>query len=141
MIFLILLFSFLARATSKMADSKRAKSKAAATASDATGASKWQKALDPTAEWEKTELHEVVYWLRQVLGVLCGVVWGVIPLTGYVGNLAFLGLSGLALFVFFAKYHRTVDPEWYWPLTQEGYLNSYAIFLVTWIIAYNAVHF
>ena len=42
----------------------------------------------------------------------------------------FLGLSGLALFVFFAKYHRTVDPEWYWPLTQEGYLNSYAIFLV-----------
>jgi hypothetical protein len=53
MIFLILLFSFLARATSKMADSKRAKSKAAATASDATGASKWQKALDPTAEWEK----------------------------------------------------------------------------------------
>ncbi len=77
----------------------------------------------------------------------------------------FLGLSGLALFVFFAKYHRTVDPEWYWPLTQEGYLNSYAIFLVrrlfpllraaldqhrnqptplhqvTWIIAYNAVHF
>jgi hypothetical protein len=78
----------------------------------------------------------------------------------------FLGLSGLALFVFFAKYQRTVDPEWYWPLTQEGYLNSYAIFLVrqrlqgpsfqlvhklltwlttgclqvTWIIAYNAAH-
>ena len=37
----------------------------------------------------QTELHEVVYWLRQVLGVLCGVVWGVIPLTGYVGNLAY----------------------------------------------------
>jgi hypothetical protein len=104
-----------------MADSKRAKSKAAATAGDATGASKWQKALDPTAEWEKvrpcfraslreyvclpalsrrlqTELHEVVYWLRQVLGVLCGVVWGVIPLTGYVGNLAYAPTDPRAFF-------------------------------------------
>jgi len=33
-----------------------------------------------------------------------------------------------------------VEPEWYWPLTQEGYLNAYAIFLITWIIAYNGVH-
>ena len=38
----------------------------------------------------------MVYWLRQVLGVLCGVVWGVIPLTGYVGNLAYANRSELS---------------------------------------------
>jgi hypothetical protein len=41
-----------------------------------------------------------------------------------------LTLNGLLLFIFFAKYQRNVEPEWYWPLTQEGYLNAYAIFLV-----------
>lgn len=46
----------------------------------------------------QTELHEVVYWLRQVLGVLCGVVWGVIPLTGYVGNLAYAPADPRAFF-------------------------------------------
>jgi hypothetical protein len=100
-------------------------------------ASKWHRALDPTTQWDKAELHEVVYWVRQVLAVVCGLLWGFIPLTGYVGNLTYLGLSGLALFVFFAKYHRTVDPEWYWPLTQEGYLPAYALFLVVWIVAFN----
>jgi len=102
--------------------------------------SAWQRALDPSTLWDKAELHEVVFWVRQVLAVVCGLVWGLLPLTGYVGNLAYLALSGLGPFVFFAKYQRTVDPEWYWPLTQEGFLPAYALFLVAWIISYNTVH-
>ena len=28
------------------------------------------------------ELYDVVYWIRQVLAVVIGIAWGIIPLTG-----------------------------------------------------------
>ncbi len=36
------------------------------------------------------ELLDVVYWVRQVLAVLQGLIWGAVPLTGL---LAFLGCA------------------------------------------------
>lgn len=31
------------------------------------------------------EFLDVVYWLRQILGVVIGLIWGLIPLKGLVG--------------------------------------------------------
>ena len=31
------------------------------------------------------EFLDVVYWLRQILGLILGVVWGVLPLKGFLG--------------------------------------------------------
>ena len=33
------------------------------------------------------EFLDVVYWIRQIIGVLLGVVWGIIPLKGLIGLL------------------------------------------------------
>lgn len=33
------------------------------------------------------EFLDVIYWLRQVLSLVLGLVWGLIPLQGYVGML------------------------------------------------------
>jgi hypothetical protein len=33
------------------------------------------------------ELLDIIYWMRQMVGVLVGLVWGVIPLYGIVGLL------------------------------------------------------
>lgn len=58
---------------------------------------KWEKVDFPfqTESWQlpltnthmKKDLTDVIYWARQLLGLLCGLVWGLIPLHGYVGNL------------------------------------------------------
>ncbi len=31
------------------------------------------------------EFLDVVYWLRQILGVVIGLIWGLIPLKGILG--------------------------------------------------------
>jgi len=109
-------------------------------ADSSTTTSLWAKATNPNTPWVKEELHDVVYWARQVLGLVCGLVWGIIPMTGYIGNLSYMGLSALVLFLYYSKYLKGVDVEWYWPLVQEGFFTAYALFLVTWILSYNALH-
>ncbi|MQM00079.1 hypothetical protein Taro_032811 [Colocasia esculenta] len=43
---------------------------------------KLAKLLDPEAPWDKDQLGDVLHWIRQVLGVFCGLVWGSVPLVG-----------------------------------------------------------
>lgn len=31
------------------------------------------------------EFLDVIYWIRQVLGVLLGIIWGLVPLRGFLG--------------------------------------------------------
>lgn len=45
--------------------------------------------------FEQEDLYLVLYWGRQILGIVLGIVWGLIPLTGFVG------LLRLALFYSF----------------------------------------
>ena len=33
---------------------------------------------------------DVVYWLRQIIGLIVGVVWGVVPLKGILGILLYV---------------------------------------------------
>lgn len=51
--------------------------------------SKWEKAVIPDSEdlWTKEELLDVLYWLKQVVGVVVGVISGLIPLLGVNGNM------------------------------------------------------
>lgn len=38
------------------------------------------------AEWPDDEVFlDFIYWSRQIVGLLFGVVWGLIPLTGILG--------------------------------------------------------
>ncbi len=33
------------------------------------------------------EFLDVIYWIRQIMGVVIGVVWGIMPLKGIIGLL------------------------------------------------------
>lgn len=42
--------------------------------------------LTKNAEWPDEEIFlDWIYWSRQIVGLLLGVVWGLIPLTGILG--------------------------------------------------------
>ncbi|KAK3703966.1 hypothetical protein QZH41_009889 [Actinostola sp. cb2023] len=43
----------------------------------------FKKALKSGSKWEdKEEFLDVIYWLRQILAVLLGITWGIVPLKG-----------------------------------------------------------
>ena len=44
---------------------------------------KTNKALKSKAEWEnKDEFLDTVYWLRQIMGLILGVIWGLLSFKG-----------------------------------------------------------
>ncbi|BFZ19261.1 hypothetical protein BsWGS_22300 [Bradybaena similaris] len=86
------------------------------------------KALTPEFQWsDKDEFLDVIYWMRQIMGVVLGLIWGILPLKG------FLGLA------FFQK----AEEEEYGgaiEILKEGLMTSFSSFLVAWIILYSALH-
>jgi len=105
----------------------------------------WSKAFKRDAVWTKSELEEVVHWARQIFAVLCGIVWGVVPLKGAVGLLGFLGLNYVLIFLYYSKYLGIEDEEDVGSsrseLAQEGFVTSIGMFFLSWIIVYNLIYF
>uniref|UniRef100_A0A1B6HR86 Rab5-interacting protein n=1 Tax=Homalodisca liturata TaxID=320908 RepID=A0A1B6HR86_9HEMI len=89
------------------------------------------------------EFLDVIYWARQVLGIVVGILWGLIPLKGFIALLLFVAVNAGIIYVYFANF-QCVDEEDFggaWELTKEGFMTSFAGFLVTWIIIYSGLHF
>ncbi|CAI8010276.1 Respirasome Complex Assembly Factor 1 [Geodia barretti] len=94
----------------------------------------WIKALRPRQKWNnKDEFLDALYWLRQGLCLLLGLVWGIIPLQGYVGMTLFLAVNGGAVYSYCALYQRVEEEEYggIWELLKEGFMTSFALFLVS----------
>lgn len=107
--------------------------------------SPFQRAFKASSIWpDKTELFDVVHWIRQVLAVLMGFIWGAIPLEGAAGLLSFSVLSTLLTVVYVTKF-LAVDLEDLGTnvgeLIQEGFMSSFGSFLISWIMIYNLVWF
>ncbi|XP_004932938.1 GEL complex subunit OPTI [Bombyx mori] len=103
----------------------------------------WKKALDKNSEWpDKEEFLDVIYWMRQAIGIILGLSWGLLPLKGFLGLLLFVILNAAVIYVYVNNFHN-IDEEEYggmWEITKEGFMTSFAGFLVTWIIMYTGLH-
>ena len=104
----------------------------------------FNKALSSGSEWQdKDEFLDVIYWLRQIVGVVLGLIWGVLQIKGIVGLALFLALNVIITYIYLSSYQR-VDEEEFGGLTEilkEGLMTSFSSFLVAWIIVYSALHF
>lgn len=61
---------------------------------------------------------------------------------GFVGLLLFV-LVNAAVIYFYVNNFQNIDEEEYgglWEITKEGFMTSFAGFLVTWIIIYTGLH-
>ena len=95
------------------------------------------------ADWsEKEEFLDVIYWSRQIIGLVLGVIWGLVPMQGFVGIFLFALLSAGLVYVWFTAVQGVDEAEYggAWELTKEGFLSGAAGFLVTWIIVYTDLH-
>ncbi|XP_055458189.1 GEL complex subunit OPTI isoform X2 [Psammomys obesus] len=63
-------------------------------ANGALKVSVWSKVLRSDAAWDdKDEFLDVIYWFRQIIAVILGVIWGVLPLRGFLGIAGSFGSS------------------------------------------------
>ncbi|KAJ8478844.1 hypothetical protein OPV22_022571 [Ensete ventricosum] len=105
--------------------------------------SKFAKLLDPEASWDKDQLGDVLHWIRQVLGLACGLLWGAIPLVGAIWIALFLLLSSGIIYGYYT-YVLKIDEEdfgGHGALLQEGLFASFSLFLLAWILVYSLAHF
>jgi len=119
----------------------------AATSSSGSGSSDlsvWTRAITGKSEWpDKEEFLDVIYWLRQLLGLILGLIWGSLAFQGAAGLVIFAALNAGILYVYFSAF-QGIDEEEFggaWELTKEGFMTSFATFLVIWIILYTGLHF
>ncbi|XP_014248233.1 uncharacterized protein C20orf24 homolog [Cimex lectularius] len=112
--------------------------------SPGTAASVWTRAITSNSKWEdKDEFLDVIYWGRQALGIIVGIIWGFIPLKGFIALLLSAIVNAGVIYLYFTSF-QCVDEEEFggaWELTKEGFMTSFAGFLVTWIIIYSGMHF
>ncbi|XP_018579448.1 uncharacterized protein C20orf24 homolog [Anoplophora glabripennis] len=104
----------------------------------------WVRAITSSSEWpDKEEFLDVIYWARQALGVILGIVWGLLPLKGFLGLVLFVLINAGVIYFYFTNF-QSVDEDEYggaWELTKEGFMTSFAGFLVTWIIIYSGLYY
>ncbi|KAI5716208.1 hypothetical protein M8J76_002782 [Diaphorina citri] len=103
-----------------------------------------KRILTAKSKWDdKDEFLDVIYWARQILGIILGVVWGFIPLRGFIG-LALFALTNAGLLYLYIVNYQCVDEDEYggtFEMAKEGFMTSFAAFLVTWIIIYSGLYY
>ncbi|XP_059085477.1 GEL complex subunit OPTI-like [Tigriopus californicus] len=69
------------------------------------------QALTANSEWaEKDDFLDVIYWARQILGVLLGLVFGLLGVTGAIGLIGFAAGNAGALYAYWTLF-QGVDEE------------------------------
>lgn len=106
--------------------------------------SPWSRAVASNSEWnDKDEFLDVVYWSRQVLGIIIGVIWGIIPLQGFTAITLFTAINCGIVYLYCMNFQKIDEDEYggIWELLKEGLMTSFACFCVTWIVFYTGLHF
>jgi len=103
----------------------------------------YSKLLNPNADWDRDQLGDVLHWVRQAIAVVCGIVWGAIPLTGVVWLILFIALSTGLVYGYYSLYLKVDHEEFggHETLLQEGMFASMTLFLLAWILVYSVFHF
>ncbi|XP_047096456.1 respirasome Complex Assembly Factor 1-like [Lolium rigidum] len=105
--------------------------------------SKLARYLDPEASWDKDQLLDAVHWIRQAVGLACGLLWGSVPLVGGVWIALFLAISTGIVYWYYAYVLKIDEEEFggHGALLQEGMFASFTLFLLSWILVYSLAHF
>ncbi|CAH1955666.1 unnamed protein product [Acanthoscelides obtectus] len=104
----------------------------------------WIRAVTANSEWpDKEEFLDVIYWARQAIGILLGIIWGLLPLKGFLGLVLFAVINAGAVYLYSSNFQNVDEDEFggAWELTKEGFMTSFAGFLVTWIIIYSGLYY
>ncbi|KAG6527379.1 hypothetical protein ZIOFF_009478 [Zingiber officinale] len=108
-----------------------------------TPSSKFLKLLDPQASWDKDNLGDTLHWIRQGLGLSCGLLCGAVPLIGAFWIVAFMVLSTSIIYGYYTYVLKLDEEDFggHGALLQEGLFASFSLFLRNNSILTNAIMF
>ncbi|XP_022998338.1 uncharacterized protein C20orf24 homolog [Cucurbita maxima] len=99
--------------------------------------------FDPEASWDKDQLGDVLHWMRQSVALVCGLLWGSVPLVGGIWFIVFLVISTTMVYGYYAMILKVDEEEFggHGVLLQEGLFASITLFLLMWTLVYSLGHF
>ena len=89
-------------------------------------------------------LDDACYWIKQLVGLVCGICFGTMPVVGMHGLLTFGSLNVMLTYFMYTAVLRAdlelLGPQGQWALIQEGFMPSVGVFMLTWILFYTLLH-
>ncbi|PWA54204.1 hypothetical protein CTI12_AA435750 [Artemisia annua] len=103
----------------------------------------FHKFFNPDASWDKDQLGDVLHWIRQIVAIVCGLLWGSIPLVGGIWIILYLLISSGIIYGYYAIILKVDEEDFggHGPLLQEGLFASVTLFLLAWTLVYSLGHF
>lgn len=97
------------------------------------------RAFRSDATLEHAEIIELSYWLRQVIGLFMGIVYGASRVTGQIGFTSFLCSALMIPPAFIKRIHPFDEDELgkVGSVSTEGLMPSFALFVLSWIVTYT----
>lgn len=98
--------------------------------------------FDKEHKWDdKDEVLDAIYWYRQILALITGIIWGILGLYGITGMILFAIVNSIAAFTLANQSGYDFDPDDNFLCVKDGFMTTFATFLVSWTVTYTAVHF
>ena len=99
------------------------------------------KGISDEEEWNREDVVLIMYWIRQLLSLLIGVIWGIIRLEGILALLFYVIVCVFALHSYKSSLKVSDDMFDILDVFKEGFVPAFGIFLIAWISAYSLAHY
>lgn len=98
-----------------------------------------QKILEPGAILTPTEALTASHWIRQIIALITGIVFGALRITGLPPIVTFCFISITGPFSFLSSFHQLDLDEIkeVGTIQTEGFFPSIALFFLTWILSFT----
>ncbi|VDD79753.1 unnamed protein product [Mesocestoides corti] len=99
-----------------------------------------RKSITPQSSWtDKDEFLDVIYWMRQIVGLITGIFWGLLPLRGATAISLFFIVNCSAVYLYSSVFQRIDEEEHggYGEILKEGLMTTFATFMIVWIVFFD----
>lgn len=98
-----------------------------------------QRVFDSNTPLTPEDAISAAHWIRQILGVVVGIVYGLIQLTGFTGFMSFFTLALMLPTTLMSMFHELDFDEInkHNSIQTEGLFPAMALFVLSWTISYT----
>ncbi|PXF46289.1 hypothetical protein BWQ96_03945 [Gracilariopsis chorda] len=98
-----------------------------------------QRVFDSTTTLTPEDAIAAAHWIRQILGIVVGIVYGLIQLTGFTGIMSFFTLALMLPTTLMSIFHELDFDEInkHNNIQTEGLFPAMALFVLSWTLSYT----
>lgn len=78
---------------------------------------------------KQEQFLDVIYWGRQVVAVIIGIIWGFMGFTGFFGIASFAAVNSAIVYIYSINFNE--DQEDLLEYVKEGFMTAFSAFMVS----------